>query len=207
VSPLVDERYLDARRGDLLAAAQRVFVQKGFTAATMHDIAAEAGVSAGSIYRYFESKEDLIRAVTIECEAGYATLFGAPTDGATSPHEILTTAGHEVWRTVSAPEQQDQTILNLESTLVATRNPEVRAALAQAMRSTHALLVRLIARAQQRGELAADVDAGALATFLNAATQGMQTLALQLGDEVDPETVWTVLVQLLDGIRPEEVAR
>jgi AcrR family transcriptional regulator len=207
LTPIVDERYLDARRGDILAAAQRVFVQKGFTAATMHDIAAATGVSPGSIYRYFESKEDLIRAVTVECEKSYATLFGAPADGSASPLAILTSAGHEVWQEIAAPDQRDQTILNLESTLVATRNPEVRDAFAQAMRTLRTLLAALVARAQQRGELATDVDADALATFLVAATQGMQTLALQLDEEVDPEAGWDLLMRLLDGVRTTEPAR
>jgi AcrR family transcriptional regulator len=201
VSPLVDERYLDARRGDILAAAQRVFVQKGFTAATMHDIAAETGVSAGNIYRYFQSKEDLIRAVTVECEEGYANLFGASTDGGASPVALLTAAGREVWRRIADADQRDQTILNLESTLVATRNPEVLAAFAEAMRATRALLVRLISAAQARGEIVNDLDADALATFLVAATEGMQTLALQLGADADPEAGWTVLARLLDGIK------
>src|SRR5437868_5502635 len=55
--PLVSERYLDARRDDILNAAKGVFVRKGFAEATMQDIATDAGVSAGSIYRYFASKE------------------------------------------------------------------------------------------------------------------------------------------------------
>jgi AcrR family transcriptional regulator len=51
------------RRQELLQAAQRVFAAKGFHAANVADVAAEAGVSQGTVYHYFDSKETLLMAV------------------------------------------------------------------------------------------------------------------------------------------------
>ncbi len=51
------------RRAQLLEAAQRVFANKGFHAANVADVAAAAGVSQGTVYHYFDSKEDLLMAV------------------------------------------------------------------------------------------------------------------------------------------------
>lgn len=48
-----------ARRQAILAAARRVYSEKGFLAATIEDIAAAARVSVGTIYLYYKSKEDL----------------------------------------------------------------------------------------------------------------------------------------------------
>ena len=48
-----------ARVEALLKAAERVFAEKGFEAATMTQIAAEAGASIGSLYQYFPTKDDL----------------------------------------------------------------------------------------------------------------------------------------------------
>ncbi len=48
-----------ARRQAILAAAKKVYADKGFLGATIEDIAAEARVSVGAIYLYFKSKEDL----------------------------------------------------------------------------------------------------------------------------------------------------
>jgi AcrR family transcriptional regulator len=48
-------------RRSILRAARTVFVAKGFQKATTHDVAREAGLSVGSIYTYFRSKDDLIR--------------------------------------------------------------------------------------------------------------------------------------------------
>lgn len=49
----------EARRQEILLAAGRVFVQRGFRAATMEGIAAETGIGVGTLYHYFESKEQL----------------------------------------------------------------------------------------------------------------------------------------------------
>jgi AcrR family transcriptional regulator len=48
------------RRRQILDAALAVFAQKGFNAANVSDVAARAGVSQGTIYWYFESKEELL---------------------------------------------------------------------------------------------------------------------------------------------------
>jgi len=51
------------RRTQILDAAVVCFAKHGFHQASMHDISAEAGVSVGLIYRYFENKEDVISAM------------------------------------------------------------------------------------------------------------------------------------------------
>ena len=52
-----------ARREQILAAATRAFARGGFAATSLDDVAAEAGVSRVILYRHFESKADLYRAV------------------------------------------------------------------------------------------------------------------------------------------------
>ena len=51
------------RPGEIVQAAMAVFAEKGFAAAKLDEIAARAGVSKGALYLYFETKEDLFRAV------------------------------------------------------------------------------------------------------------------------------------------------
>jgi AcrR family transcriptional regulator len=52
------------REAQILDAATRVFATKGYRAATTKEIAAEAGISEGTIYNYFESKYDLLIAMS-----------------------------------------------------------------------------------------------------------------------------------------------
>jgi AcrR family transcriptional regulator len=54
------------RREQIIDAAMRVFAQKGFTRATNRDVAREAGITAGLIYYYFESKEALLKTLLEE---------------------------------------------------------------------------------------------------------------------------------------------
>lgn len=61
--PKVTEAHLEARRRQILTAAARCFARRGFHRTTMQDIADQAGISAGAIYRYFEGKESLIEAL------------------------------------------------------------------------------------------------------------------------------------------------
>src|SRR5438552_5982481 len=51
------------RRTQILDAAMVCFAKRGFHQASMHDISAEAGISVGLIYRYFENKEAVISAM------------------------------------------------------------------------------------------------------------------------------------------------
>src|SRR5213594_4337294 len=51
------------RRTQILDAAVVCFAKRGFHQASMHDISAEAGISVGLIYRYFQNKEAVISAM------------------------------------------------------------------------------------------------------------------------------------------------
>ncbi|MCQ0020046.1 TetR/AcrR family transcriptional regulator [Actinomadura madurae] len=67
--PRVSEEHLERRRRQILEAARACFVRKGIHETSMQDIFAEAGLSAGAVYRYFKSKNEII-------EANVATVVG-----------------------------------------------------------------------------------------------------------------------------------
>jgi AcrR family transcriptional regulator len=56
--------HADAQRARILDAAKQCFIEEGFHAATMAEIAARAEMSAGLIYRYFENKNAIVLAIT-----------------------------------------------------------------------------------------------------------------------------------------------
>jgi AcrR family transcriptional regulator len=60
------ERRKDARPQELLAAALDLFVERGYAATRLDDVAAHAGVSKGTLYLYFTNKEELFKAVVRE---------------------------------------------------------------------------------------------------------------------------------------------
>jgi TetR/AcrR family transcriptional regulator len=64
------ERRKEARPGELLDAALDLFVEKGFAATRSEEVAARAGVSKGTLFLYFPSKEELFKAVVRENMSG-----------------------------------------------------------------------------------------------------------------------------------------
>jgi AcrR family transcriptional regulator len=60
------QRRKEARPAELTAAALELFVEKGFVGTRLDDVAARAGVSKGTLYLYFDSKEALFKAVIRE---------------------------------------------------------------------------------------------------------------------------------------------
>jgi TetR/AcrR family transcriptional regulator, transcriptional repressor of aconitase len=64
--PRVSQQYKDDQRAEILAAARRCFLRNGFHRTSMQDVFAEAGKSAGAVYRYFPKKEDMIVGVAAQ---------------------------------------------------------------------------------------------------------------------------------------------
>jgi AcrR family transcriptional regulator len=58
--PKVTDAYRSAKRDEIADAALRAFRRKGFQAASMADIIAESGLSAGAIYGHYKSKADIV---------------------------------------------------------------------------------------------------------------------------------------------------
>ena len=66
----------NAKRRQIIDGARRVFLAQGFDAASMGEIAKAAGVSKGTLYVYFENKEDLFQAIVgEECQAQAEQIF------------------------------------------------------------------------------------------------------------------------------------
>jgi AcrR family transcriptional regulator len=57
--PIVSEDYKEKKKSKILTSALECFAQKGFQITTIDDIGARSGISKGSIYNYFASKEDI----------------------------------------------------------------------------------------------------------------------------------------------------
>ena len=78
-----------SRRTELLRAAARLFVEKGFAATTTRDIAEAVGMRSGSPFYHFRSKQELLKAAMIEgLDAGRERLAAA-IDGIADPEARL----------------------------------------------------------------------------------------------------------------------
>jgi AcrR family transcriptional regulator len=70
------KREADNKRNMILAASLDVFTARGFHEATMDEIASASGVAKGTLYRYFESKDDLLEQLLTETRAKILERFG-----------------------------------------------------------------------------------------------------------------------------------
>jgi len=95
------QRRKDARPEELIAAALDVFVERGYEAAKLADVARRAGVTKGTIYLYFESKEALFKAVVRETIVPVIAQGEALARSFTgSARELLEQLVREYWRLV-----------------------------------------------------------------------------------------------------------
>ena len=69
-----------ARRGHILDTAEKCFAQNGFHATTMQMICREAGISAGALYVYFDSKEALIAGICERDRTEFSSRFSSVAD-------------------------------------------------------------------------------------------------------------------------------
>src|SRR3954463_11785967 len=73
--PVVECGSENAKRRQILEGARQVFLARGFDGASMGEIAKVAGVSKGTLYVYFDSKETLFEALTTEEKKGLAEVL------------------------------------------------------------------------------------------------------------------------------------
>ena len=91
-------RRKEARPGELLAAALDLFVEKGFAATRAEEVAKRAGVSKGTLFLYFSSKEELFKAVVRDSISGQYPEWRTEIDSFTgSTAELLQHSMHVWW--------------------------------------------------------------------------------------------------------------
>lgn len=161
VSALSAERAPNERQTRILDAAESVFARAGFHAATMQDVAAEAGMSPGNLYRYFASKDAIIAAMAERDRQQIAADFAA-LDAANGPVlDQLEALG----RRHLVEEPRERAILCIQIWAEAARNPAMASMCAAIDGTVVGGLAEAIAGAKANGELPADLDE---ARFLQA---------------------------------------
>ena len=86
----------EATRGQLVAIAMRMFAERGYEDTSIEAVLREAGVSRGSLYHHFASKEALFEAVAEEVETSVGAQTVAAASGSAGPVEALR-AGFLAW--------------------------------------------------------------------------------------------------------------
>jgi TetR/AcrR family transcriptional regulator, fatty acid metabolism regulator protein len=143
----------EEKRRLLLEAAVRVFASKGYHASRVGDIAEEAGVAHGLIYHYFESKEDVLRAVFRETWRELIATIRSVEQAGDAPPEQLRKVAEILLRSW----RRDPDLVRV-LVLEVTRSQHVRGEMEEIAES-FAAIQEIIERGQADGSIRADLDA------------------------------------------------
>jgi TetR/AcrR family transcriptional regulator, transcriptional repressor of aconitase len=170
--PRVSAQHGQARRDQIIAAAANCFARNGFAATSIPDIVAEAGLSVGSLYRYFSGKEDLFLAVVAERAAVHNDAVFAELDRAGAALGRVRTSLRRLQRLLDSQLPDDARLL-LELWARAHDMPALGEWLRQARARRVQAFRRVIEEAKLAGEARRDLRASDAATVLVALADGL----------------------------------
>lgn len=158
-----------ARRQLILAGARACFVQRGFHASSVSEIATAAGVSNANIYQYFENKEALIIAL-IEEEVRHDLTLVHKLSGSKLQGEDLRAVMSPLFLT---DEGRDRAILRCEISSEATRNAAAGELLARSNERTIEAMAWGVRVSQASGNIPESVDADKAAVLMAFVFDGL----------------------------------
>lgn len=171
------------RSSEIASAAARVFLAKGFHGASMQDVAREAGVSMGLLYRYYEDKAALIAAAAIIDRApllAEIAALGEVVDPLVGLEALLVSV-------IGAAMEPGYVDLVTEVAAEACRNARVAAVLQQDELELHTALVAALELHQAAGRLSANADLASFALlFLTLADALALRLRFEPGQPITP---------------------
>jgi AcrR family transcriptional regulator len=181
--PKVTDAHLAARREQIIEAAMTRFAEGGFHSTGMAEVIAATGLSAGAVYRYFPSKEALIRAIVEERVLSTAAeAFERILDeGVDDPVEAVSAALGTV-DAVSARDGVDVTKVAVQAWAEAMRNPAILEVAQDAYARMRGYLAAVARRGQEHGRLAADADPDELAKTMLSLAMGYLIQRLIMND-------------------------
>jgi AcrR family transcriptional regulator len=198
--PKVSAAHLEATRLRILDAARRCFTRNGFHSTSMQDVLAEADLSAGAVYRYFRSKDEIIAAIVdAALEEVTGTLQGLLEAPAPPPlDEVLWLVLHGR-PPLDASRASARLIVQVWSEVV--REEALGRRYTAALERWQALFERVVAIYQQAGLVTSAVPAPDLASTLIAVLQGF-IVRVALAGDVDVRTLRAGVSGLLTGPTP-----
>ncbi|MCB8822223.1 TetR/AcrR family transcriptional regulator [Microvirga rosea] len=156
------------RHTRILDAAERCFVRSGFHRTTMQDVAAEAGMSPGNLYRYFPSKDAIVGALAERDRARIGNDF----DTFSQSGDFLGIFRHLAHKHF-VEEPRERAILCLEIWAEATRNQGFATLSETFDNDIFGRMAALFRQAQDQGAIASSVDPEMLTSLVSTLADGL----------------------------------
>jgi len=190
--PKVTSMYKAEAKEKIVQAAIESFAQTGFDRTKMEDIAKRLGLSKGTIYLYFKSKEDLFLAI---CE--YNIQKGDKEDaGLFMRKENVASDAEQIYDNIRRREQGNDRVM-LEMVAESARNPKLRKAMYELHVKVHEHVMQGVRNKIEQGFLRKDVDAISLAIALVALYDGLAVnRMLGIGDAAN-KRAWVAMIKAM----------
>lgn len=169
-----DQALKQRRRREILRAATRCFVRRGFHRTTMDQICVTAGLSPGTVYRYFSSKHAIVESIAGAELAAVAELIEPLRDSDDFVGDFIGITE----RLVLAPVNMDEARLGIEIIAEASRNPRVSRVLERHGVKVRSVLEQAAQRARTLGQIDPSLAPAPLAELLLALIEGVVGRAL-----------------------------
>jgi AcrR family transcriptional regulator len=187
------------RRAQIVAAARNCFARTGFHNTTLQDVFAEAGLSAGCVYNYFQSKDELMLAIAEERHNEERRLIGEASetgDPVVALRQIARTFADEYLKEDGLENRR----IALQTWSEAQINPSVLSSVVRAgMDGPRAQLAQLIRRGQAAKRLTSELDADAIAHTVIAIFHG-SVLQKLWEPEIDSDAQFAVFEHFLRSL-------
>lgn len=199
----VSDAHLEARRRSILDAATCVFSQKGIEIATMAEVAALAGISAGAIYLYFENKAALARGCMSAKTEAIEAQWEQPDEPSGDPMGAFTDLSQLTFGGLNDPASRVDTMLAVEQMLMRARGraPEPAGQISAEFPAVVTGIAGRLDRCLEAGQLAPDIEPNALAGALFAFYWGAR-LVRMVDPDTDTDAQLDALVRLIRHAEP-----
>jgi AcrR family transcriptional regulator len=179
----VTQAHIEARKDQIIHAAWDCFARNGYHQTKMQDIAREAGLSAGAIYRYYASKEALLKAISERSSERDLDLLERARESEDEPIAALELLSLAMRALFEDPGFDTATRVIVELRPEFLRNDELKHGLRRNLRVMLAATSLLISDARKKGQIKPNVDPEALAMLALCFSEGLRQYRL-----VDPQT-------------------
>jgi len=196
--PKITDLQRETRRQQILDAALRCFSRDGFHATTTADIVRESGVSQGTLYLYFATKDDIVVALADDRHHSEAFL-NALAQSEPDPVEGLFLLIELYGKGLTEPKRADMRRVGIQGWGEALRNPRIHASVvAEGLTPVRKAIAGLVRRGQASGQIRAGADPDSLARILIATCHGL-VLQVSWGESLDFSAVGALLRDMIRG--------
>ncbi|MAI80247.1 MAG: hypothetical protein CL917_14960 [Deltaproteobacteria bacterium] len=158
-------------REKLLESAAQVIGKSGLMGASLHEIAAAAGLTKGAVYSQFDSKEDLLIELLDRCfQMGHAQLLEVLSSDAPMVERI---AELDAWHRGEENTGRLWANLELELSLAASRQPKLRRKLRSRQRRSREYLTQMFEKISEGHNLTLPLSPSEFAVVLSALSDGL----------------------------------